>query len=131
MVITQLVKEKISKLSAAKLLVMLTDPATMWLVKIQMSAMVEGLRQLRNLCYGLEGDNVLIIKGGLRLRRLKIYCPLGCIPPLPKTDKLIEDAVAWVVTTDEGKALQEAQDCLLYTSPSPRDQRGSRMPSSA
>ena len=24
-----------------------------------------------------------------------------------------------------------AQDCLLYTSPSPRDQRGSRMPSSA
>ena len=25
----------------------------------------------------------------------------------------------------------EARDCLLYTSPSPRDQRGSRMPSSA
>ena len=24
-----------------------------------------------------------------------------------------------------------AQSCLLYTSPSPRDQRGSRMPSSA
>ena len=26
---------------------------------------------------------------------------------------------------------QLAKDCLLYTSPSPRDQRGSRMPSSA
>ena len=26
---------------------------------------------------------------------------------------------------------QKLQDCLLYTSPSPRDQRGSRMPSSA
>ena len=25
----------------------------------------------------------------------------------------------------------QAEDCLLYTSPSPRDQRGSRMPSSA
>ena len=25
----------------------------------------------------------------------------------------------------------ETKDCLLYTSPSPRDQRGSRMPSSA
>ena len=25
----------------------------------------------------------------------------------------------------------QAQNCLLYTSPSPRDQRGSRMPSSA
>ena len=28
-------------------------------------------------------------------------------------------------------ARQKAADCLLYTSPSPRDQRGSRMPSSA
>ena len=28
-------------------------------------------------------------------------------------------------------ALKDKQDCLLYTSPSPRDQRGSRMPSSA
>ena len=27
--------------------------------------------------------------------------------------------------------VEEARDCLLYTSPSPRDQRGSRMPSSA
>ena len=26
---------------------------------------------------------------------------------------------------------QKLKDCLLYTSPSPRDQRGSRMPSSA
>ena len=26
---------------------------------------------------------------------------------------------------------EEEEDCLLYTSPSPRDQRGSRMPSSA
>ena len=28
-------------------------------------------------------------------------------------------------------AVQHAKACLLYTSPSPRDQRGSRMPSSA
>ena len=28
-------------------------------------------------------------------------------------------------------AVKEAYSCLLYTSPSPRDQRGSRMPSSA
>ena len=32
------------------------------------------------------------------------------------------------VTSNEGKA---RHSCLLYTSPSPRDQRGSRMPSSA
>ena len=30
-----------------------------------------------------------------------------------------------------GKACRQPDGCLLYTSPSPRDQRGSRMPSSA
>ena len=35
-------------------------------------------------------------------------------------------------TEDSGIALGKAfKDCLLYRSPSPRDQRGSRMPSSA
>ena len=34
---------------------------------------------------------------------------------------------AKVVVNDLGGSV----DCLLYTSPSPRDQRGSRMPSSA
>ena len=32
---------------------------------------------------------------------------------------------------DRDKYLGQYADCLLYTSPSPRDQRGSRMPSSA
>ena len=31
----------------------------------------------------------------------------------------------------ELKAIVKSPTCLLYTSPSPRDQRGSRMPSSA
>ena len=44
---------------------------------------------------------------------------------LPLGDILLE--------TDEGKKVMliERKTCLLYTSPSPRDQRGSRMPSSA
>ena len=40
-----------------------------------------------------------------------------------------------VITVEEGSTLENELDvvegCLLYTSPSPRDQRGSRMPSSA
>ena len=32
---------------------------------------------------------------------------------------------------EDAKLLEEMELCLLYTSPSPRDQRGSRMPSSA
>ena len=39
--------------------------------------------------------------------------------------KPIEDEIRSV------EGIDELQGCLLYTSPSPRDQRGSRMPSSA
>ena len=43
-----------------------------------------------------------------------------------------EDAIV-VITGREGVMSGgfDLKDCLLYTSPSPRDQRGSRMPSSA
>ena len=35
------------------------------------------------------------------------------------------------VATQNDLELLESEDCLLYTSPSPRDKRQSRMPSSA
>ena len=35
------------------------------------------------------------------------------------------------ISKDTKVGLWMSKDCLLYTSPSPRDQRGSRMPSSA
>ena len=40
---------------------------------------------------------------------------------------------AWAIYHDSVKAAKAERQkvCLLYTSPSPRDQRGSRMPSSA
>ena len=37
----------------------------------------------------------------------------------------------WKIAQKTGNAAGELCNCLLYTSPSPRDQRGSRMPSSA
>ena len=37
----------------------------------------------------------------------------------------------WRAVDEEGIVLDILIHCLLYTSPSPRDQRGSRMPSSA
>ena len=37
---------------------------------------------------------------------------------------------AWLANSPS-EAIESLQSCLLYTSPSPRDQRGSRMPSSA
>ena len=39
--------------------------------------------------------------------------------------------IAKAIAAALGRRLIRLQCCLLYTSPSPRDQRGSRMPSSA
>ena len=53
------------------------------------------------------------------------------------TDRLIDQmekvqiTVTRLQTMGEVPAAVEEYRCLLYTSPSPRDQRGSRMPSSA
>ena len=45
--------------------------------------------------------------------------------------RFVEHRVAVRLTSSEGNGVGESVRCLLYTSPSPRDQRGSRMPSSA
>ena len=36
-----------------------------------------------------------------------------------------------LIANNNGEIVDRVKSCLLYTSPSPRDQRGSRMPSSA
>ena len=49
-------------------------------------------------------------------------------------NKLLEikpDALGGLPAIATPKEAEEFRDCLLYTSPSPRDQRGSRMPSYA
>ena len=45
---------------------------------------------------------------------------------------VLEDTLGQLkVLGEQGFAYEKVKICLLYTSPSPRDQRGSRMPSSA
>ena len=61
---------------------------------------------------------ILMDRNEARLAEVKLRCP---------------GAVAAVVDLSDSIATQHAIDqvCLLYTSPSPRDKRQSRMPSSA
>ena len=47
------------------------------------------------------------------------------------TDESIPSEISKVSLTENKWIISRFNDCLLYTSPSPRDQRGSRMPSSA
>ena len=55
----------------------------------------------------------------------------------PKVKQLVESGLELGLANDQVFAEKNSKDaggaigCLLYTSPSPRDQRGSRMPSSA
>ena len=59
---------------------------------------------------------------------------LGHAGQLSEASALLERARDVADTVSHNALLQaaaKAGDCLLYTSPSPRDQRGSRMPSSA
>ena len=43
----------------------------------------------------------------------------------------MDQVARWAAEQQAAQFAQQLQACLLYTSPSPRDQRGSRMPSSA
>ena len=55
------------------------------------------------------------------------------VEQVPAGDEVVVEGIRRVIQ-DSIKLKREATqvvDCLLYTSPSPRDQRGSRMPSSA
>ena len=50
-----------------------------------------------------------------------------------KVKKIVADhlGIDEAKVTEESSFIDDLGACLLYTSPSPRDQRGSRMPSSA
>ena len=82
-----------------------------------------------------QGDPLEILLDIInRLNIEEIYWNRCYEPWRIKRDTLIKkelESNGIKVTTLNGSLLWEPWTCLLYTSPSPRDQRGSRMPSSA
>ena len=56
---------------------------------------------------------------------------LVVVPGKPLVRYLIIAAFAGLLVGCGGGSSGDSDDCLLYTSPSPRDKRQSRMPSSA
>ena len=70
------------------------------------------------------------------LARAAEYCsvPLSLIINMIKMNLLLSFFNQYAAASNRGDrpfVMLSLYDCLLYTSPSPRDQRGSRMPSSA
>ena len=79
--------------------------------------------------------DVIVIGGGpagyvAAIRAAQLGLSTACVEQwINKQDKPALGGTCLNVGCIPSKALLES--CLLYTSPSPRDQRGSRMPSSA
>ena len=87
-------------------------------------------------------ENLGIINGNLRLMVECITLDSQCLPPGFSIGgiSVIEVLEEWssdylthhlLILEFDSDIIRDYFSCLLYTSPSPRDQRGSRMPSSA
>ena len=85
---------------------------------------IESLRRLRSSLNDMEGSQVTLLGDVMLDRYHHGYANnLNSIAPVP---------VLKIFQTDESPgAAAHIASCLLYTSPSPRDKRQSRMPSSA
>ena len=87
-------------------------------------------------CMAYSQDGVVICTGG-EDGKIKLWNASSgfCYATMEKAHTAPITAVCFanasVVLTASLDGTVRAHDCLLYTSPSPRDQRGSRMPSSA
>ena len=106
-VMQSVVDAGLSKKNASKLLLLLLDEKKSWQLKIELSAYKEGLEDIRNLCYFLEGNGTDIpFKVGRRLDELHKEYNGGNLKKLPTTDRLIQHAIGWA--TDNGHVSQAA-----------------------
>ena len=83
-----------------------------------------------------ESDRIVgeVGTGAARCKALSIECGYGYDYQANETVDLWElsaDGSYWLFKEEYANGGARCEACLLYTSPSPRDQRGSRMPSSA
>ena len=105
----------------------------------------------------LNGEPLQHIEGTAEFRSIELISDTRALIPRPETEELVDHIENWIgkrapihrgldigtgsgaialALLDEGLVshivgLDVSQDCLLYTSPSPRDATLSRMPSSA
>ena len=87
------------------------------------------LQEIANLVDGsIVGNNAKEISGLNSLENADLNQISHAVSGKYK-DALINSKAGAIIINEELK--EHCNSCLLYTSPSPRDQRGSRMPSSA
>ena len=99
--ITKVANLGVSPKNSAKLLKLLLDETQVCHIKIQLSAYVEVLSDLRHLCTFLEGDDTdLPLHTGGCLERFTDLYSNGEMKELPSTNQLIMWAIDWAVNTE-------------------------------
>ena len=98
-----------------------------------------------------DEETVALTAGGHTIGKAHGNGDAGALGPEPEGADIAEQGLGWINPNGQGSARNAVTSgiegawtsdptkwdngyfeiCLLYTSPSPRDQRGSRMPSSA
>ena len=86
-----------------------------------------------NVLYSKNGEDLMIPASMTKMMTVQVIFDRLATGELSLSDTLTTSENAWKKGgfASGGSTMGLAIGCLLYTSPSPRDQRGSRMPSSA
>ena len=111
-------------------------PQDPWTIKRLLDWTVEHFDQANSTSSRLDAE--VLLAEALDCPRISLYTRFNEVPdeePMAKYREWVKrraagEPVAYLVGHKEFYSLKFFV-CLLYTSPSPRDQRGSRMPSSA
>ena len=90
----KIVEQGISPANSMKLCDLLLDPKKSFKLKVELCAYVEGLEDLRNLCYLLEGDGTdVCFKVFGRIKAFQDVYPDGAMKTLPSTNRVIMEAI--------------------------------------
>ena len=74
------------------------NQAKLFKLKIELSAYVEGLYDLGNLCFFLEGDGTdMPFKVSRRINSFQNLYPNGAMKILPSTNRIIMQAIEWAL----------------------------------
>ena len=97
-IVTKIADDGISPSNSTKLLILLTDANKLHMLKIELAAYVEGLEDLRNLCYFLEGDwTDMCFKVAGMIKAFQDLFPDGEMKELPSTKVLCKQAIEWAL----------------------------------
>ena len=89
-------------------------------MRVELSAYVEGLFDLRNICYFLEGDGTdMYFKIFHRIKAFQDLYPNGTMKIMPSTNRIIMEAIEWA-TKSVNKGGGGFDPMLVDAPPAPR-----------